>query len=236
MARQLWPGDDAIGKRLRNARPGAPWLTVVGIVGDVADARDRGDPDLTWYLPYAQQAGTAAAGDLHFMLRASSSVLTDVRRRLAAVDSTLAAYDVSEMDAYYARTLARDRVGAVLIAVVGGFGLLLAALGIYGVMSFAVAQRTGEIGIRMALGATRGNIMSFVFGTVARIGAVAVCAGLPGAVAVRRVLASILPAVPPESLPPALLACAVLVCAVAGACYLPARRAARVDPLEALRR
>ena len=236
MARRFWPGEDAIGKRLRNARPGQPWLTVVGVVGDVADARDRSDPDVTWYLPFAQQAGTPASSDLHFMLRASSSVVPDVRRAIASIDPALAVYDVSGMDDFYGRTLERDRAGAALVSVVGAFGLRLAALGVYGVMSFAVIQRTGEIGIRVALGATRRAIMSFVFGGAARLAAAGVVAGTIGAVILRRALAAILPAVPPSDLTPPVVAAAVLLCAAAGACYLPARRAARVDPLEALRR
>ncbi|HTI37902.1 MAG TPA: ABC transporter permease [Vicinamibacterales bacterium] len=236
MSHQLWPGEDALGRRLRIARPGQPWLTVVGVVGDVADARDRGDPDITWYLPLLQFAGTPAAADLHLMLRAPSGVMADVRGQLAGIDPTLAAYDVSEMDDFYARTLDRNRVGAVTITVIGAFGLLLAALGVYGVMSFGVAERTGEIGVRMALGATRHAIMSFVFARAARLAAAGLVVGSAGALIVRRVVASFLPAVPQSGLGPSVLAAAALVVVIACACYVPARRATRVDPLIALRR
>ena len=235
LAKVLWPGADPLGKRVRNARSGSPWLTVVGVVGDVADSRDRADPNVTWYLPYLQHAGTPAASELHVMLRAPSSVLADVRRTLSNIDGALAAYDVAEMDDYYAQTLDRDRVGAFLIAVIGAFGLLLAALGVYGVMSFAVAQRTGEIGIRIALGATRGAIMSFVFGGAIRIAIAGLAVGCAGSVVVRRVLASILPAVPPSALAPAAASSIALIVVIACACYVPARRATRVDPLHALR-
>jgi putative ABC transport system permease protein len=235
LARQLWPGRDAVGKRLRTAR-GTSWLTVAGVVTDVADARDPGDPDLTWYLPLMQHAGTPAATDLHLMLRAPETVLPDVRRQLARIDPMLAAYDIAAMDDYYARTLDRDRVGAVLITLFGAFGLLLAALGVYGVASFAVAQRTSEIGIRMALGATRRAIVSFVFARAWRLAMAAAAVGCGGAFAMRRVIASILPAVEPSAIAPALGSAAALLVVLALACYLPARRAARVDPLEALRR
>jgi ABC-type antimicrobial peptide transport system permease subunit len=123
----------------------------------------------------------------------------------------------------------------VLISIIGAFGLLLAALGVYGVMAFAVAQRRSEIGIRMALGATRRSIMSFVFGGAIKIAFAGLAIGCAGSLVVRRVLASILPAVPASDLAASAASAVALTAVIACACYIPARRATRVDPLIALR-
>jgi predicted permease len=236
MAARLWPGVDAIGKRLRNARPGSPWLTVVGVAGDVADARDPADPDLTWYLPYAQNAGSPAGNDLHLMIRSAGDVLPDVRTAIAAVDATLAPYDVAQMDDYYARTLDRDRFAAALMSLFGGFGLLLAALGAYGVMAFAVAQRRVEIGIRIALGADRRSIGRLVLGTGMRLAALGIIGGSAGAVAIHRVVGSILPAAATAGdITSAAVSAAGLFIILIAACYVPARRATRVEPIDVLR-
>jgi predicted permease len=238
MAKRFWPNQDPLGKRVRIARPNTPWLTVVGVAGNVSDARDPGDPPETWYLPYLQQASTAAAQTVHLMVRtesASASPVPDVRRAVARIDPALAIYGISVMDTYFSLSLKRERLGAGAMTAFAGFGLLLAVMGVYAVIAFAVLQRTQEIGLRMALGAERGAILTLVLSRGVRLGLIGLSMGAAGAIALNRVLVTLLPEITP--LEPAVIAGAValLLTCIVLACYLPARRAAQLDPLSALR-
>jgi predicted permease len=189
LAFRLWPGGAAVGKKIRSARPGAPWMTVVAIAGDV---RDQGDLADTWYLPWAQNAGSGAAATIHLM-----------------------------------------RAGAV--ALFAAFGLLLAALGTYGVVSFTMAQRTAEIGLRLALGAEQASIQRLVLGQTLLLACAGVGSGLVAALALHGVLRSRLVEV--QGAHPLLYAAvALLLLLVAlAAAALPARRASAIEPAEALR-
>jgi putative ABC transport system permease protein len=237
-ARHFWPQQDALGKRVRSAIPGSPWLTVVGIVGNVRDAGDPDDPPETWYLPLAQQANTPAAHDLIFMVRIQSGALgavPSVQQAIWRVDKNLATYDVAAMDHYYSASLDRERLGARVMTFFGAFGLLLAALGVYGVMSFAVTQRTREIGVRIAMGAAAQNILSLVLQRGLRLTIYGLALGTIVALVLNRVLNTFLLGVQHLEFTMIALACLVLLCIAAAACYLPSRRAARMDPLAALR-
>src|SRR5205823_291526 len=166
LAQRLWPNENALGKRLRIARPNAPWVTVVGVADNVRDSHDPGTPAETWYLPFAQEARTSAATRLLYVMVRSDgdplALVPDVQRAIWRVDKTLAPYRVSSMQTYYEQSISRERIGAGLMFALAAFGLALAALGVYGVMAFSVGQRTAEIGIRMALGAGPGDILPLI--------------------------------------------------------------------------
>ncbi|HTS13934.1 MAG TPA: ABC transporter permease [Candidatus Limnocylindrales bacterium] len=237
-AERFWPHQDALGKQIRFARPNNPWMTVVGIVGNVRDAGDPGSPTETWYLPYDQHAETGAAESVYLMVRTRgepSALAPEVESAIWRVSKSLAAYDVSAMDHYYSESLQRERLGAKLMIAFGIFGLLLAALGVYGVMAFAVVRRTREFGVRMAMGADRDAILRLVLRRGLRLAVAGLVIGAAIAAALNRVLASLLAEV--HSIEPATVAIAggVLLVVALAACYAPARRASRMDPLEALR-
>jgi putative ABC transport system permease protein len=239
LAERFWPDEEAIGKRLRISRVDAPWVTVVGVAANVRDSHEPGVPVETWYLPYDQQAASAAAGRLYVMVRAAGgavqSLPAPVERAIWHVDKTLAPYRVTSMEAYYHASIARERLGALFMFGLGTFGLALAMLGIYGVMAFSVAQRTAEIGIRMALGARASDILPMI---VRRgIGLILIGAGIGSVVSVwlNRVMSGVLTEVGPLD-PGVLLAATLLILSAATcACVAPALRAARLDPVVALR-
>jgi putative ABC transport system permease protein len=238
MARRLWPDEHPIGQRIRIARPDRPWLTVVGIAADVSDSHDPGVPLETWYLPYDQQADTPAAEHVYIMVRSHGDPLTmvpSVQRAIARVDPTLASYKPVAMDQYRSESINRERVSAAFILAFGAFGLLLAGLGVYGVMTFSVAQRTAEFGVRLALGARMADILPLVLKRSAVLVGSGLAIGTGAAIALNRVLASVLTEVSALDLV-SLTGAALCIAVTAGvACVLPALAAGRLDPTQALK-
>ena len=236
LANKYFPGEDPIGKRLRNQRGGAdaPWLTIVGLVKDVQEFYDVTE---TWYVPYAQNAGSPFGTQVVFAVRAKAleSVIASLRRAVWAVDPSLPVFGTATTEELYAESVTEQRLGTTMVGLFAVFGLLMAALGIYGVMSYGVSERKREIGIGMALGAERRQILGSVIRRGARLALVGVGIGLAGASALTRFMASLLTEV--EATDPVVFATValLLVFVALAACWVPAHRATKIDPVEALR-
>jgi len=235
MARKYWPGEDPVGKRINLGDPArSPWRTVVGVVKDIRrEALDK-EPYPQMYSPIAQFPRRG----LSVVARASGDPLglvPAVRRELAGLDKDLPLSNVRTMEQVLAESVARRRFQMLLIAAFAGIGLLLAAVGIYGVISYSVAQRRHEIGVRMALGARAPDILRLVVGQGLGLALAGVGVGLLAAFALTRVMSSLLYGV--SATDPVTFACVSL--ALLGvallACLIPARRATKVDPMVALR-
>ena len=238
LARRLWPDEDPIGKRARVVRPGAPWLTVVGVAGDVSDSHDPGVPLETWYRPIAQYPASPAIDHFYIMVRSSADALAlvpSVERAIGQVDKSLAPYRPAAMDQYRKRSLSREETSAALMLGFGLFGLVLAAIGTYGVTGFALAQRTGEFGIRMALGAGRGQILPLILGRYAKLILGGALFGAGAAVALNRVLATFLSGIGALDVFVVGIAALLVILAALVSCLPPLIRALRMDALAALR-
>jgi putative ABC transport system permease protein len=231
MARRLFGDGDPLGQRIR-ARGSALRFEVVGVVGDVTHDRLAREPTLQAYAPLPQ--GAADWGVFTFVVRGRASPAA-LRAAIATVDAGQAVTSIRPLADWQAGTLARERFALLLFGVFSGAALLLAAIGLYGVMSYTVGRRRAEIGIRMALGARAGQVLALVLRQGARLVALGMAAGLAGALALSRLLSSLLYGV--SATDPLTFAGIALLLALTAvlACLLPARRAARIDPLTALR-
>ena len=237
-ARQAWPGEDAIGKRVRRIRTGQtfPWMTVVGVVKDVKE--DRFNYRINrpvWYVPYAQVENDFPVNLITRAAVDPTSLTTAVREAIHSVDADQPISNVMTMNANLSTVLVTERFGAVLMGTLAISGLLLASIGLYGVMAYAVKQRTGEIGLRVALGAQRKHVLGLFMRDGMKLTLLGVIIGLIVASAATRLLVSLLFDL---SATDATTFCAIsLLLGLVGliACYFPARRALSVDPVIALR-
>ena len=235
--KRFFPNGDAIGKRIRLGKLTAdfPWATIVGVVGDVRGFALDEPPQPTMYWPVAQIRATPS---LAIVVRTQSdpnSLASPVRDAIAQIDSAQPIYDMQTLDQLVSKSLGQRRFTLTLMVLFGVIALVLSSIGIYGVMAFAVTQRTQEIGIRMALGASAMDVLKMVVGSGMLLAVIGVAVGLIGAFAVTRLMASLLFGVSPTDLVTFGLVTAGLLLVALLACYIPARRATKVDPLIALR-
>jgi putative ABC transport system permease protein len=235
--KRYFPNGDAIGKRMRLGKLTSefPWATIVGTVGDVRNFTLDEPPEPAMYWPVAQIRSTPS---LAIVVRTQSdpdALAPAVRDAIAKIDQAQPIYDMQSLDQLVAKSLDQRRFTLTLMLLFGVIALVLSAIGIYGVMAFAVTQRTQEIGIRMALGASALDVLKMVVGSGMFLAVIGVAVGLIGAFAVTRLMASLLFGVSPTDLVTFGLVTAGLLMVALLACYIPARRATKVDPLVALR-
>jgi putative ABC transport system permease protein len=236
LATRYFPGQDPIGRQIKfgNESYDAPWATIVGIVSDVKYQWSDRQIVPALYEPYTQ----AARSSTYFMVRASgdpNSLVATARRRIATIDPDLPIYDVQTLDRRISDAMVGLGYVAVMMAVLGVIALVLACVGVYGVMSFSVAERTHEIGIRMALGAQRGEVLRLVLRHGLLLAGIALAIGLPLSLGLSRLLTSLVFGVSATDPVTFAAVSATLLLVAIAACVFPARRAMRVDPVVALR-
>jgi len=236
-ARRHWPNEDAVGKRLRWGpdNPGAPVLTVLGVVGRVKmEGLSQDSNNVQGYFSFPQLGN----GNMTVIVKAQSDpnqLISALREQVKAVDPDQPIYNIRTMDEIRAESVASERLNLTLLSIFAGIALVLAIVGIYGVMSYSVTQRTHEIGIRMAIGAQPRDVFRMVIGQGMTLALIGVGLGLIGAFALTRLMASMLFDIAPTD-PVTFAAIAVLLTTVALlACFIPGRRATKVDPVISLR-
>jgi predicted permease len=236
LARQFWPNGDVIGKRLKwgPAESKDPWLTIVGVVGDVKQGSLEIETTPHTYEPFLQNTSSS----LNVAIRASgkpASLASALRATVWAVDPQLAVAQVQTMDQVISQSTTPRRFNLFLLGGFACLALILSAIGIYGVIAYSVVRRVHEIGVRMALGAQRTDVVRLVVGQGVLLLGIGLVVGILGALVLTRSLASFLYDIQPTD--PATFACVVVILAAVAlvACYIPACRATKVDPITALR-
>ena len=237
-AEKYFPGEDPIGKRIQ---PGAgdgpgesPWREIVGVVGDVHQRALDMAPNPAYYIPLQQLAWGAptvivrSAGDPMMAVGA-------VRDAVHQLDSTIPLYDIRTVDDYIALSVGREKFQTILLAIFAGLALVLTAVGLYGVIAYSVVQRTQEIGIRMALGASAHSVLMMVLRSAAMMAGTGIVLGLIGSVALTGLMSSMLFGVHARDPLTIVIVCLGLAAVALFASYIPARRATKVDPMVALR-
>ena len=232
-AQLLWPGEDPIGKRIWSGA-GNTKRTIVGVVSDVCQYGLDTQKTMQLYIPHAENAG----GNMSLVVRTATDPLSlapAIRSEVQVIDKDQPLYAVASMEQILKNSIARQRFSMILLTVFAAGALILAAIGIYGVLSYGVTQRTNEFGVRLALGAQRRDITGLVLGEGMALVTIGVATGLAGAFALTRIMTSLLFGVGPADTMTFVGVALVSAVTALLACYLPARRAASVDPIVALR-
>jgi len=238
MARRFWPGEDPVGRRIefQGMEPHPQWMTVVGIVGDVLDSGLTGRAEPQVFAPVTQHLN-GRLSDPNLVVRGAGDpvlLVSAIRESIRSIDKNVPV-EFSTMDALLADSVGQQRFQMRLLALFAALALALAAVGIYGVVSYSVSRRTHEIGIRVALGAERADVLRLVLAEGARLAVIGVAIGIAGAVSLSRVLASQLYGIGALDVGTYAGVSALLLLVAVAATYIPARRATSVDPLVALR-
>lgn len=247
LAERYWPGQDPIGKRLKwgIAASRGPWKTIVGVAGDVVDGKLGEPPIMHIYVPFAEAVDPALAvpmaGTVRRMTVAAvtdrevAALVDPMRSAIAALDPALAVAEVTTIAQVMADASAPQRFSTVLLAAFAAGALLLAAIGLYGMLAFGVTRRTREIGVRLALGATRREVLALVVRQGMALTLAGLGLGIAGALAATRLMRGLLYEIQPVDPVTFVAVPGILTVVALLACYLPARRAASVEPMAALR-
>ncbi|MGH9882760.1 MAG: FtsX-like permease family protein, partial [Pyrinomonadaceae bacterium] len=235
-ARRHWPNEDALGKQIKPGTDGrSPTITMVGIVGRVKmEGLNQDSNRVQGYFPFAQ----VPLGGMTVIIKGSSDpnqLVAAVRQQVKAVDPDQPIYNIRSMHDIRAESIAPERLNLTLLSIFAGIALVLALVGIYGVMSYSVTQRTHEIGIRMAIGAQPGDIFRMILGQGMTLALIGVGLGLVGAFVLTRLMTTMLFGVEPTDPATFALIAALLTTVALLACYLPGRRATKVNPVVSLR-
>jgi predicted permease len=234
MADLFWPGESALGKRIRLGEGDGPWTTVVGVVSDVRRQSLAEEREPIYYRPLRQAGWPQAMFVAVRSVADPAELVPALRREVWALDARIPLTDIATAAELVEESIAGPRFRMLVLSTFGALALLLAVVGIYGVIAYAVGERTREIGIRLALGAEQQAILRMVLGHGMGLAAIGLSIGAAGAVALTRFLASMLFGVTPQD-PVTFAAVVVVLLAASGlACYVPARRAAKIDPMESL--
>ena len=236
-ARRFWPGEDPIGQRYKfgDSTSGAPWMTIVGVVGDMRRTGLDVDVRCETFLPYTQ---SRFVGFLSLVVRAKSDprvIATAVRDQVWAMDPNQPVSHIRTMDQLLDGMMAQRRLNMVLFALFGGVALVLAAVGVYGVISYSVTQRTHEIGVRMALGAGRADVLRIILKNGMTLVLIGVAMGLVAAFGLTRLMTTLLFGVSATDVATFVVISGILCVVAFTACLVPALRAIKVDPMIALR-
>jgi predicted permease len=240
LAERLWPRADAIGRQFKLGGTHT-FMTVVGVVNDTRSRGFNDSPQPTMYFPYPQTPRSAyfLPRTMSLVIRTSGEPMMTANRLrdiVTSLDPTIPVSNVRTLEQVVGTSVANRRFSTALIAAFASLALVLAGIGIYGVISYGVSERTFEIGVRMALGAERSRVLSLVVRDGVRMALVGAAIGLAGAVALARAMASMLVGVGNVDIPTMIIVATALTIVVVAASAVPALRALRVNPVEALRR